>query len=311
MRVFVPSPLALAILSLATLVSGPAFAQSAEQPDEVTVRGVRTVTQVRLELERQRDEVFRIFNTSNSGNATDIRCKDEAPTGSRTRRNVCRSEAENSADATAARDFLTSLFASSGSFITNTRGGGPPPPTGGPQVNSAVGTGVAQGDGKAGGADAMQRFEEEWKRVMGENRELYAAVVKYIELQDEYALARGVAPEPEDLKVSLNAPARPAAPVCEATTLTEYFQRNTNAHVEGKISIANCPAGTTGNYSVVARVKNDAGEITPIEFAETWQRDDAQDVAFAADYPIGDVELVSVRVRGLKCSCSEAAQTPP
>jgi len=101
-----------------------------------------------------------------------------------------------------------------------------------------------------------------------------------------------------------NAPEAPSAPLCEATTLTEYNQRNNVARVTGKISLANCPAGTTGTYSIVARVKDETGEIKPIEFSEIWQNDAAQDVPFAADYPIGDnVELVNLRVRNLKCTC--------
>ena len=95
---------------------------------------------------------------------------------------------------------------------------------------------------------------------------------------------------------------------CEATTLTEYVQRNTMARVNGRISLANCPTGTTGTYLVVARVRDASGEIKPIEFSETWQRDDAQDVSFNADYPIGDnVDLVSVRVRDLRCTCADSA----
>jgi hypothetical protein len=77
------------------------------------------------------------------------------------------------------------------------------------------------------------------------------------------------------------------------------------AHVTGTISIGSCPAGTTGAFTVVARVRDASGEIKPLEFDETWQRDDAQDVKFNSDYPIGDnVELVGVRLRSLKCTCA-------
>ena len=97
-------------------------------------------------------------------------------------------------------------------------------------------------------------------------------------------------------------------PQCEATTLTEYVQRNTMARVDGRISVANCPAGTTGTYAVVARVRDESGEIKPLEFSESWQRDDGEDVSFSADYPIGDnVDLLSVRVRDLRCTCADAA----
>jgi hypothetical protein len=69
-----------------------------------------------------------------------------------------------------------------------------------------------------------------------------------------------------------------SAPQCEATTLTEYSQRNNVARVTGTISLANCPAGTTGSYNIVARVKDETGEVKPIEFSEIWQNDAAQDV---------------------------------
>ena len=56
MRVLVQRPLVFAVVSLAALLSGPAFAQApsgaaaaAEPPEEVTVRGRRTMTQYRLE----------------------------------------------------------------------------------------------------------------------------------------------------------------------------------------------------------------------------------------------------------------------
>ena len=106
---------------------------------------------------------------------------------------------------------------------------------------------------------------------------------------------------------------------CEATTSTEYSQRNTVVRVTGRVDITNCPAGSAGTFNVVARVKDESGEINPLEFPETWQRDDATDVAFTSDYPIGDnVDLVNVRVRNLRCTCAEgvaveaaASATPP
>ena len=110
------------------------------------------------------------------------------------------------------------------------------------------------------------------------------------------------------LNVSLELP-QPAGPQCEATTLTEYQQRNNIARVTGTVSITTCPAGSTGTFNVVARVRDDSGEIKPIEFAEKWQRDDAGDNKFTGDYPIGDnVELVNVRIRDLKCTCAAAPQ---
>ncbi|HWN38612.1 MAG TPA: hypothetical protein VNP02_08955 [Gammaproteobacteria bacterium] len=115
----------------------------------------------------------------------------------------------------------------------------------------------------------------------------------------------------QQLKVSLEVPA-PEVLQCEASTLTEYQQRNNIARVTGSVSIANCPGGSAGTFDVVARVRDDSGEIKPIEFAEKWQRDAQGDAPFTGDYPIGEnVELVNVRVRNLKCTCAEAPEAAP
>jgi len=308
MRVPVLRPLAFTVLTAAAALAGAVFAQRAEEPEEITVRGQKSLGDYRLELERAREEVFRQFNAANKGNDTDIRCRDEQPTGSRMSQSVCRSAAENRGDSAAARDFLGSLLMSAGNYRTFTCCAAP-----GTQVAANIGTGEAQGAGQSGEADALAKFEQEWNRLLSEDRQFYRAVVKYVELEDEYDKARGVTAETLQVPVAAVTASQPSGPQCEATTLTEYFQRNTVARVSGTISIASCPAGTTGNYNVVARVRDDSGEIKPIEFGETWQRADAGDVIFNADYPIGEnVELVNVRVRDLKCTCADPvpAATP-
>jgi hypothetical protein len=63
-----------------------------------------------------------------------------------------------------------------------------------------------------------------------------------------------------------------------------------------------------GDDNDVARVKDDAGTSTPIEFSEMWENPDGEDYVFYADYPIGDdVYLESVRVRNLTCACEGPA----
>jgi len=124
---------------------------------------------------------------------------------------------------------------------------------------------------------------------------------------DAAAAAEAVKTE-QQINVTLEVP-QPEALECEATTLTQYSQRNNVARVTGTVKVANCPAGSTGTYDVVARIKDDSGETKPLEFNETWQRDDAKDVSFNSDYPIGEnVELMSVRVRNLKCTCAAAPE---
>jgi hypothetical protein len=313
MRAFVPRSLTCFLLGLLATVPGRVLAQadtaSAEKPEEVTVRGRKTMTQYRLELERARDEIFRVFNEANEGTDNDVRCRKEQPTGSRMQQSVCRSNAESRATAEAGQNFLRSLFASAQGFNTFGRLGQPVPAAS--PVYSNIGTANAEEGGKAGQADALAQFEQEWNRLISTNRDLYRAVTTYVEIENEYARARGDAPAPQDVTVVLEeTPVQTAAgPRCEASTLTEFQQRNNLARVSGTVSISMCPAGTTGAFTLVARIRDDAGEIRPIEFNETWQRADDADYVFNADYPIGDnVELVSVRVRGLTCTCAEPAQ---
>jgi hypothetical protein len=317
MRALALHALAFAIIGFSAALSTRVLAQantaanatSTEPVEEVTVQGRKTMTQYRLEIEQARDEVFRLYNEANRGKDNDITCRAEQPTGSRMRQDVCRSEAENRAQSGAARNFLDALLMSAGNYITGLPNAPP-----GTQVAANIGTGEAQGDGQTGQADALTQFEAEWTRLLKEDRRLFRAVVKYGELQDEYARARGAATAPteRELAVLLEdpiAPAEASGPQCEATTLTEYQQRNNVARVMGTVSVANCPAGTTGSFTLVARVKDDNGETRPLEFNETWQRADAQDHTFTSDYPIGDnVELVNVRVRGLTCTCADPAQ---
>jgi hypothetical protein len=318
MRAFVQRSLTFALVGVAALLSGRVLGQAdsaapataptaAEQPEEVTVRGRRTLPQFRLELERARSEMFRIFNETNRGTDTDVRCTEEQPTGTRVRHTVCRTTAEIEASSRAARDFLNSLVFSTPGRVGTAGTQATPPPS---PVN--ISAGVAQVAGSIGEKDALAQFEDEWKRIFGDNRDLFRAVTTYVELQQEYAQARGdtLAAGEQDVTVLLEVP--PASTnglQCEASTLTDFQQRNTVARVSGTVSLSNCPAGTTGSFTLVARVRDDTGATTPLEFNETWQRADTADHRFNADYPIGEnVELLSVRVRGLTCTCAEPAQ---
>jgi hypothetical protein len=119
----------------------------------------------------------------------------------------------------------------------------------------------------------------------------------------------------QEIKLSFKLePPTPTAQ-CGAITTTQYEQRNSVARISGTLTIADCTLAS-GAFTVAVRVKDDNGEQKPpIEFTETWQRTDNEDVDFTADYPIGDnVELVSVRLRGLTCTCADAVpetEAPP
>ena len=96
-----------------------------------------------------------------------------------------------------------------------------------------------------------------------------------------------------------------ASPQCLASVTTGYFQANTLAKVEGTIKVEGCTVAT-GQYTLAARIRDESGETKTLEFAETFSRDAAGDLAFKGEYPIGDnVELVSVRTRGVRCECAD------
>jgi hypothetical protein len=160
--------------------------------------------------------------------------------------------------------------------------------------------GAAQNAAESG---AMVEFEKEWRRLMATNQQFSDAVVKYRELENEFDRARGATIRIPIPSFSLK------GPQCEASTYTEYEQRGNVARVVGTISFSACPAGTTGRFAVVARVRNEAGAVAPIEFSEVWQSADPADYVFYADYPIGDnVVLENVRVRNLRCACEGPTQ---
>ena len=290
MRAFVQCSLAL--VSFAAILSGRVLAQPPEEAlahppediEEVIVGGGKTLSQWRLEVYEAQDELFKLFNEVNEGEDNDLRCRDEAPTGTRIPQRACWSHAQERAGAAGARMFLNELLLS------------------GKRGNADRAIAQATSNATRDARVAEDRFQDEWERVLGGDRQFAEAVAEYAELKAEFDSLRGVtsASVQQPRQVLLG----PAGPQCEASTLIEFDQRNNVAHVSGTVSISMCPAGTTGSLTVVANVRDDAGALTPIEFSETWQHADAQDHIFGSDYPIGEnVFLQSVRARNLTCTC--------
>ena len=212
--------LAAAALGLAAVLAGPTLAQSsapspedlassavdalernaappaAEETEEVTIRGRRTVTEYRLEMERARDDIVKIFNELNDDSDQEVVCRNERPTGTRLPVRVCRSVAESRAEANAAKNFLNSLTMSSGEFRAVEGGAatrsvaGAAGVAGGPQVNAEFGATGAQGEMVTQGAAARANLEKELLRLMGESRPLYRAILTYVEAENEYKAAR-------------------------------------------------------------------------------------------------------------------------
>ena len=159
-----------------------------EQPDEITVQGKKNeLGRYRVEMMKARDKIVDVFNKVNSSNDNDVTCRTEKPTGSRMGHSVCRSKAEDAADAAAARGMLDSLLRSSGGHYT-----GPQVAAASvAQVNALAGTSRSRQEGAAGEEEARAKLEAELKKMMAENRELFRAVVKYVEARDDYNEARG------------------------------------------------------------------------------------------------------------------------
>lgn len=272
----------LVLLSCTVVLSSSVLAQPVEGPEEIEEIVVRAkpLSRYRAEIEVARDEMIRLFNEANEGDDNDVRCRYEAPTGSRIPVRVCFSAAQDRVSAGAARDLLNGLFLGRGSET----------------VGAAQN--AASGEGRA-----MVEFEREWRRVMGTNQQFRDAVTKYRELESEFTRARGAT-------IRMRIPAFTLkGPQCEASAYTEYEQIGSVARVTGTVSISACPAGTTGKFTLVARVRDDAGTSTPIEFSEMWVSDDVQDYIFFGDYPIGDnVFLERMHVSNLTCTCEDPTQ---
>jgi hypothetical protein len=122
-----------------------------------------------------------------------------------------------------------------------------------------------------------------------------------------------VVEELEALEQEMKRLRTPAPPIaqCGASTTTESRQLDTIARVSGKLEIRDC-AAAAGTVTVAVVVKEKSGAEKPLEFTETWERSDDQDVSFASDYPIGEnVQLVDVHLAGLTCTCADPFALPP
>jgi hypothetical protein len=109
-----------------------------------------------------------------------------------------------------------------------------------------------------------------------------------------------------DVTISIDVTPKPSAS-CAATVNLESQQRDAVARVTGIIENAQC-AASGGDYTLAVTVRGADGERKTLEFPQSWRRDDDKPVTFAHDVPIGaNVDLLSVRPRGLRCTCTDAA----
>ena len=196
MRAFVQPSFAFALVGLTVAFSGPVLAQadgapaagSTETPEEITIVGGRPLSEYRLEVEEARLELVDVYNEANSSDANDVTCRNERATGTRMPQRVCRSKAQSDAEASASMNFLRSLTHSAGNFRSATAPGGP-------QLNASIGAAAAQSSAEVLSAESRAAIEAELETLKKETRQVYRAVVKYLELEDEYNRARGAVAE--------------------------------------------------------------------------------------------------------------------
>jgi hypothetical protein len=93
---------------------------------------------------------------------------------------------------------------------------------------------------------------------------------------------------------------------CEATAVLEYSQHGADVEVEATIENYDC-AASSGEFTIETTVRADGKmDSDKLSFPETWSRDDENPVVITKRYPIGDnVDLMRVKVRKLRCECSE------
>jgi hypothetical protein len=92
---------------------------------------------------------------------------------------------------------------------------------------------------------------------------------------------------------------------CKASTTTEYYQSDDVAEVNVGIKNEDC-AASSGSFTIRVRYRTEEDEVVNLEFDETWQREDDQDILFSRQYPIGkNVDLMRVRPARMRCVCTE------
>lgn len=100
----------------------------------------------------------------------------------------------------------------------------------------------------------------------------------------------------------------PATQRCKASLDFTFIQKNDTAVIESTLSNPDCGA-SSGEYTMLIRIRDENGELQSLQFPESWQRENAQTIESHAEYFIGDnVDLVSARARKLQCICDGSGE---
>ena len=126
-----------------------------------------------------------------------------------------------------------------------------------------------------------------------------------------YALAGEIAGQEAEIKMQMELESNVVDTSCQAQLEMEYYQKGSSAVVESILTNEHCDA-SSGAYVIQVRYRGDGSEIQTMDFPETWERSDDQPIKSKREYYVGDdVDIIRVRSRKLRCSCTveeEAAE---
>jgi TonB family protein len=149
----------------------------AEQIDEITVIGQRSLRELRLEVQIARERVYDLFNSLNSHDEFNIYCYNVPRTGTRIPQRVCRPQYTDSATREASTNFLLGLVLEC---------------NGGPMdefCTARVGFSRAQGALSVLPIKDLQ-LTEEVRRLTRENTEFRRAITEFQLAESRYEVAR-------------------------------------------------------------------------------------------------------------------------
>jgi hypothetical protein len=147
-----------------------------EQPDEIIVRGRKSVFALRHEADLALEHVFDVFNEYNSDDDFDIHCSLKRVTGQRTKKQVCSPVYADKATAKAGKELTRRIQAQCGDQI----------------CEQGLTGGQGQWQSALNDLGVMnKRLEAEMKRLALENREVAKAIDDYNAADRAYREQRG------------------------------------------------------------------------------------------------------------------------
>jgi len=144
-----------------------------ETVEEVVVRGRRTLFALRREMQAARENVWEVFNATNSDNDFDIACTSAPRTGSHVKNRACRPQYADKATRQAGQDLARRMSAC------------------GAGDSACLEAAMQMASGEAQAHLAIipymdKRLDDEFHRLAAEQPELAAAILEYLAKEHEY-----------------------------------------------------------------------------------------------------------------------------